>query len=100
MNPFESNETSWMVVSEDKSKAIVGYYQALSRPNEKYNRIKLQGLDPNKLYSIEGRNEIYYGDELMNLGIILSKDYTGKAGEYYSRRNEDFMSQLFIINSI
>ena len=100
MNPFESNETSWMVVSEDKSKAIVGYYQALSIPNEKYNRIKLQGLDPNKLYSIEGRKEIYYGDELMNLGIILSKDYTGKAGEYYSRRHEDSMSQLFIINSI
>jgi Alpha-galactosidase len=100
LNPFESNETSWMVVSDDKSQAIVGYYQALCRPNEKYNRIKLQGLDADKLYSIEGREGNYYGDELMNLGIVLSKDYTEKASEYWSRKREDFMSQLFVINEI
>lgn len=100
MNPFEGNETSWMVVAEDKSKAIVGYYQVLSKPNDGYKRIKLKGLDPGKLYSIEGREESYYGDELMNVGILLSKDYTGKTAEYYSRRHEDFMSQLFVIYSI
>ncbi|WP_238918260.1 alpha-galactosidase [Clostridium sp. YIM B02555] len=98
LNPFERNETSWMVVSEDKSRAIVGYYQALCIPNEKYNRIKLQGLDSNKLYSIEGREGTYYGDELMNLGIILSKDYTDNSNEYWSRKREDFMSQLFVLN--
>ncbi|MDS0524825.1 alpha-galactosidase [Clostridium sp. SHJSY1] len=100
MSPFQGNETSWMVVSEDKKKAIVGYYQILSRPNEKYNRIKLKGLNPNKLYSIEGREENYYGDELMNLGIILSKDYTGKIREYYERKHEDFMSKLFVLNEV
>ncbi|EKQ56494.1 MULTISPECIES: alpha-galactosidase [unclassified Clostridium] len=100
LNPFESNETSWMVVSEDKSQAIVGYYQALCRPNEKYNRVKLQGLNPNKLYEIEGREGNYYGVELMNLGIILSKDYTEITSEYWSRKREDFMSQLFILNEV
>jgi alpha-galactosidase len=100
MSPFEKSETSWMVVSEDRSKAIVGYYKGLSKPNEKYNRIKLKGLDPNKLYSIEGRDETCYGDELMNLGIILSKDYTRKVSEYYERVHEDFMSQLFVLNEV
>ncbi|MBD7911269.1 MULTISPECIES: alpha-galactosidase [Clostridium] len=100
MSPFEKSETSWMVVSEDKSKAIVGYYKGLSKPNEKYNRIKLKGLDPNKLYSIEGREETCCGDELMNLGIVLSKDYTGKFSEYYERVHEDFMSQLFVLNEV
>ncbi len=81
-----------MGASEDKSQEIIGYNQALCRPNEKYNRIKLQGLDLNKLYEIEGRERNYYGHELMNLGIILSKDYTEIASEYSSRKREDFMS--------
>jgi alpha-galactosidase len=100
MNSFENNETLWMVVSEDKSEAVVGYYQVLCRPNEKYNRIKLIGLDSNKLYSISGREGTYYGDELMNVGIILSKDYTGKASEYYSRKREDFSSKIFVIKEV
>ena len=52
-NPFENNEVCWLTVSEDKSTAIVAYYQVLSRPNEKYNRIKLKCLDEDKLYDME-----------------------------------------------
>ena len=98
LTPFESNETSWMVVSKDKSEAIVGYYQVLAKPNEKYSRIKLTGLDPDKLYSIEGKNSTHYGDELMNIGIILAEDFTDRSSEYWQREKKgDFHSTLFIL---
>lgn len=98
LSPFESNEVSWMVVSNDKKKAIVGYYKILAKPNERYNRIRLTGLDPDKLYLIEGSDTQHYGDELMNVGIILSEDYTDRAQEYWQREKpKDFASRLFIL---
>ena len=49
-SPFEGNETIWMVVNEEKTTALVGYYRVLNGVNMPYSRIKLQGLDPDKLY--------------------------------------------------
>lgn len=101
LNPFESNEVSWMVVSEDQREALVGYYKVLARPNDKYYRIKLKGLDPDKLYSIEGKETTHYGDELMNIGIVLAEDYTDRASEYWQREKEgDFSSKLFILKEV
>ncbi|MDQ0973381.1 alpha-galactosidase [Neobacillus niacini] len=101
LNPFESNEVSWMVVSEDKKEAMVGYYKVLAKPNDKYYRIKLKGLDPNTLYAIEGKETTHYGDELMNIGIVLAEDYTDRAGEYWSREKlGDFSSQLFLLKEV
>ncbi|OAK67297.1 alpha-galactosidase [Lederbergia galactosidilytica] len=98
LNPFEGNETAWMVVSQDQKEAIVGYYKVLAKPNEKYNRLKLNGLDPNKLYTVSGRNSNHYGDELMNIGILLNQDYTDRADEYWQRDHpKDYDSNLFIL---
>lgn len=98
LSPFDSNEVSWMVVARDKKKALVGYYKVLAKPNERYNRIKLTGLDPDKLYAIEGKDTKHYGDELMNIGILLSEDYTDRASEYWQReRAGDYSSWLFIL---
>ena len=36
LSPFEGNETAWMVVSEDKTRASVGYYKALQSVNGPY----------------------------------------------------------------
>jgi alpha-galactosidase len=101
LSPFESNEVSWMVVSEDRKEAIVGYYKVLAKPNDKYYRIKLIGLDPDKHYAIEGKETTHYGDELMNVGIILAEDYTDRAGEYWSReKSGDFSSKLFLLKEV
>jgi len=101
LNPFESNETSWMVVSKNRSEAIVGYYQVLAKPNEKYNRIKLTGLDPDKLYRMEGKSTTHYGDELMNVGIILAEDFTDRASEYWQREKKgDFNSTLIVLKEV
>ncbi|MFB3169542.1 alpha-galactosidase [Neobacillus sp. 179-C4.2 HS] len=101
LSPFESNEVSWMVVSEDKKEAIVGYYKILAKPNDKYYRIKLKGLDPERLYQIEGFTTSHYGDELMNIGIILAGDYTDRASDYWSRPHpHDFQSKIFVLKEV
>jgi len=100
LNPFEGNETSWIVVSEDQQEAIVGYYKVLAKPNDKYYRLKLTGLDPNQLYTIKGMNTTHYGDELMNIGIILNEDYTDRAEDYWNKEQpHDYDSKLFILKA-
>jgi len=97
-NPFTSNETTWMVVSQDQKEAIVGYYKVLAKPNDSYSRIKIKGLDPDKLYTINNSTTTHYGDELMNIGIILAGNYTDRASEYWSREHpHDYYSKLFVI---
>ena len=39
-NPFEGNDTAWIVVSEDQSEAIAAYYQRLNWVNAGYLRLK------------------------------------------------------------
>lgn len=100
-NPFESNEVSWMIVSEDQREAIVGYYKILAKPNDKYYRIKLKGLNPEKFYHIKERGSNHYGDELMNIGIILAEDYTDRAYEYWQRELPgDFSSEIFVLKEV
>lgn len=90
-SPFKGNETIWMVVSDNQSLAIVGYYRILQEVNVGYRRIRLAGLDANKLYTINGQD--YYGDELMNLGLLISDE---SCGENHGQKG-DFQSRLYII---
>ena len=97
-SPFEGNETIWMVVSEDKKTAIVGYYRTLNGVNQAYSRIKLQGLDPDMLYENILNKTENYGDELMNFGLITT-DVT--AGEVPGDATPctDFESRIYILKA-
>ena len=97
-SPFKSNVVSWMVVSKDQSKAIVGYYRILEKVNSGYEKIKLIGLNPNYRYCISNHNHKYscYGDELMYSGLITSDHSCGEdltIDEEYG----DYVSRLYII---
>ncbi|QTM99124.1 alpha-galactosidase [Sediminibacillus dalangtanensis] len=92
LSPFDGNETAWMVVSNDQSEAIVGYYKVLAKPNDKFNRIKLQGLDPDKRYLINNNPVDHFGDELMNIGILLKRNETGYP--------QDFNSEVFVLKEV
>ncbi len=100
MNPFESNETAWMVVSEEKDEAIVGYYKVLNNPNEAYQRLKLTGLDPNKQYQVNDLSRNYYGDELMNVGIILSNTLSNPEGENLGLDDGDYQSKIYVLKEV
>lgn len=69
ISPFEENAASWMFVTEDKKEAFVVYVNILGEPNPPLKRLKLDGLDPDKKYLIEGSDKVCFGDELMNLGL-------------------------------
>lgn len=101
ISPFEGdgNQTAWTIVSEDKKEAIVAYYRVLCRPSEPYRRIKLQGLNSDICYCIEGDKETHYGDELMNFGIRLNEDYIGRENEYKWGGKGDFQSRIFVIKA-
>ncbi|MEY8544156.1 GH36 C-terminal domain-containing protein [Dubosiella newyorkensis] len=85
-----------MVVSDDRNTAIVAYYRILQEVNAKYRRLYLQGLDPNKVYRIEGKDRLYYGDELMYAGLVNTD---ASCGEQNLKAQEgDFLSRLYILH--
>nr|MCR5271473.1 alpha-galactosidase [Lachnospiraceae bacterium] len=50
LSPFENEEMAWMVVSEDKKNAIVGFYRAKNRVNGWFTKLRLTGLLPDAIY--------------------------------------------------
>ena len=97
-SPFEKNVTAWMSVSEDKKTAIVGWYRVLNPVNDSYTRLKLCGLLEDVEYTIEGQKGTFFGDELMNLGILTSDATSGEAQEGQFK-GCDFDSRLYILKA-
>lgn len=97
-SPFDGNYTAWMVVSKDKKSAIVGYYKILQTINNGFKRLKLQGLLKNQRYEIEDTEEEYFGDELMENGLIVSDSSSGKTG-ITKKQQGDFSSWIFILKA-
>lgn len=96
-SPFEGNVTSWMVVSEDQKTAIVGWYKTLNEANAPYSRVRLQGLLPDSLYHLADSTKAFYGDELMQAGLITSDS---SCGELMGRTPScDFDSRLFVLQA-
>ena len=78
ISPFETNLNAWMVVSRDRSQALVGVYTMHASVNGLQGRVRLRGLDKDRQYHINTCT--YYGDELMKAGLVLNAenalDYT------------------------
>lgn len=95
-SPFEGNIVSWMVVSEDKSQAIVGYYKILNDVNCEYRRLYLPGLEADTLYNVQEELDSYLGnftgDELANIGLVTTDASAGQ-----NQETTDFYSKLFIL---
>ena len=98
-SPFEGdyNVGSWQVVSEDRTISIAGRYQILNRLNPKNERIYFMGLDAEKLYTVSGFDEKFYGDELMNVGINIEQTIDPAIKVIGT---SDFKSDLFIIEAV
>ncbi len=78
---------AWEVVSKEKDEVLVTYIQVLGRPNYHSRRIKLKGLDSNKMYENKETGEILSGSALMNAGINLTGIYGDFKGKliYYKK---------------
>lgn len=97
LSPYDGNFTAWMVVSPDRRTALVGWYKLLNEVNGPFRRVRLQGLDPNLDYTVDG-GAVRGGDELMRVGLLTSDSAAGEgpAGEPLSC---DFDSYVFVLRA-
>ena len=69
------------VVSKDKKEALYTFIQVMNRPNYHSRRLCLQGLDPDKMYAIEGEEGSFMGELLMKAGMNIPNpwgDFKGR----------------------
>ena len=82
VSPYEGNHMAVNYVSEEREKAVLFAYDIHPRYQEKLLPVKLQGLDPDKMYRVEEINlmpgttstlkahgRIFSGDYLMKVGL-------------------------------
>lgn len=65
---YDSNYSIWMVINKDNSKAILGYFQKLNKPNPAFESISVKGLK-------EGTYDISNREQYMNVrtfGTLIS----------------------------
>ena len=81
-SPFEDTYSSWMIVSKDKTKAVMWYFESLTGPAVPIRRIRLAGLDPKKTYHIDEIGKSFTGAQLMYAGLSIPVLY----GDFQSLR--------------
>lgn len=72
---------SWQLVSKDKTESLVTFIQVKGRAGQRSRRLLLKGLNPEKMYRIEGEDGVYGGDALMYAGLQVAAmwgDFQGK----------------------
>nr|WP_275422472.1 alpha-galactosidase [Paenibacillus mucilaginosus] len=92
-SPFTGNETAWMFVSEDQREALVCFFRVLAQPNPPQSLLRLKGLNAGYDYVLEESGEVYGGDRLMHMGLILPPlhgDFTSKI--YYLKAEQTSFS--------
>lgn len=105
-SPFEHNSSAWMVVSPDRTEALLAYFRVLEPAHGGFESICLQGLLEDREYCIKeyvgGKvldgQRYSYGDELMYAGFSLS-DYSAGLLEIAKERQGDYFSRLFHIQA-
>lgn len=72
-SPFAGKDCAWSFVSKNKRKVYVMYVRILNGATNEFDWLKLKGLQPNKIYKDVNTQQIYTGDELMKVGILLPR---------------------------
>ena len=68
-DPHTSNYFGFMVVSKDKSEAILTAYRRMGGVNNEAKYLKIAGLDAEKTYFVSGMDTSFKGATLMNIGL-------------------------------
>ncbi|BCJ98145.1 alpha-galactosidase [Anaerocolumna chitinilytica] len=89
LSPFKGNHTAWMFVSEEKREAVVFFYRIMNIPNDALFRFRLAGLSEDLIYEIEGMEQEISGQQLMNYGLNIPKDFAWG----------DFGSRMFVLKA-
>jgi alpha-galactosidase len=105
-SPFEGdgNQTAWMVVSDDRRRAIVAWYRLLNRPNPQVDRLRLRELEPGLDYRITTWPAVddavaranaltRHGDDLQANGLLFDVE------RHEAMDVGDFWSRLFVLEA-
>jgi alpha-galactosidase len=106
VSPFggERDRAAWMVVSDDRRRAVVGTYRILGQPDPGPERLRLHGLDPGATYAVTGwpvsserlvraNTGERSGAELMGAGLVLDLE------RFATVARGDFWAQLFVLEA-
>lgn len=116
VSPYDGTDASWMVVSADRSRAIVAFYRVLGKPFPVAVRVKLAGLEADAAYRItvwpapvaesasaqaadgartgESALTVRGGDELMYSGLRVLDS------AFFEPQTGDFWARLFVLERI
>lgn len=115
VSPYDGTDASWMVVSADRSRAIVAFYRVLGKPFPTATRIKLAGLDEAAEYRVSVWPErateagasagaidspsaqelpVRGGDELMYSGLRVLDS------AFFEPQTGDFWAKLFVLERV
>ena len=70
-NPFQDNFAAWMVVSDDRSKALVSVIRLTAEANPPAAYVTLKGMEEDAFYREKNTGKVYPGAALMEAGILL-----------------------------
>ena len=70
-NPFQDNFAAWMVVSDDRSKALVSVIRLTAEANPPAAYVTLKGMEEDAFYREKTTGKVYPGAALMEAGILL-----------------------------
>lgn len=98
LSPFDSNETAWQVVDDNKEEAIVAWFKVLATPNESVKYLRIRGLSLDRLYNVTGYDEPISGSVLMNQGIMIRPSFNGV--ERTDEQVGDFQSRVWQIKAL
>lgn len=64
----------WEVAAKDGSEALVTFVQVLAEPNHHSRVIYVRGLLEEAEYVLEGTDQVYFGEELMQCGFLIPSE--------------------------
>lgn len=70
-NPFQDNFAAWMVVSDDRSKALVSVIRLTAEANPPAAYVTLKGMEEDAFYREKTTGKVYPGAALIEAGILL-----------------------------
>src|SRR5512133_1543174 len=80
ISPYEENRCVLMYVSENKDNAVLFSYTMNARFGENFNKVKLEGLDPERNYTIEEINQFPGMRSVIPAKVVLTGEYLMNVG--------------------
>jgi alpha-galactosidase len=106
VSPFDGDRdrAAWMVVSNDRRRAVVATYRILGRPAPGSERLRLRGLDPAATYAVTAWPAVVdrlaranagerSGAELTGAGLVLDLE------RWETVARGDFWARLFVLEA-